>query len=168
MAEGSDVFAGFLAVLAVLGAGWVTIRAATRAPRAAPLRVRAGVAPGTAGPVRALLDGAKDADTLSIRLEEPARRILLDWLAARGVPANEAGETARSGRLRLDPVLVHLLEQGSADEWWREDARARWRGPSFLFTPWRRLVELTGSREARCVRWLDLMTRKLEETVQSR
>ena len=168
MADGTDVLAAFLAVVAVLGVGWLTLRAVVRSPRMEPLRTRVAVTPVTKGPVQALLQAGGGPFSLAARLEGSARHTLSEWMAAkRGVPPVEAKEAALAGRVRLDPVLVHLMEERTFDAWWRDEAYARWKGPRGLFLVWYKLVELTGSRESRCVRYLDHMTKKLEETVLS-
>lgn len=156
--------------MAVVAAVWLTVRAARAAPRVEPMRTRVHVASVAPGPVQALLasSAAGGAPVLAYRLEGSARQVLVEWMGERGVPAAEAREAAASGRVRLHPVLVHLLEEDDFEAWARHEARMRWRGPGFLFPPWYRIVSATGSREARCVRYLDLMTQKLEETVRSR
>lgn len=163
----NDALAVLLGVVAVGAAGFFAVRFALRARPVAPLSPGTRPQPVREGPVATLVANARDAQGLRLRIEPSARAALLEWLDARGVKPEQATEAARSGRVKLAPALVHLLEGGTPDAWARAERRARWRGPAFLFPLWNALAGALQSDDARAARWLDVMTQELVKTVQS-
>lgn len=167
MASGAlGAFVGFVATAL---AAWLLYVTWTRSPRLAALRPRSRVEPAQPGPVAQLALVARSAgiDPFRAAIEEETRAQLRAWAHARGVAPDAIPDAARAGRLRVPPVLLHALDHGGEAAWSREVSLAGFRGPRILFPFWSAFARLTESRDARTLRYLDALTRALQETVDA-
>lgn len=154
MANAVSFLVGFAAV--VIGA-FLLHGAWQRAPRLGPVKPRSRVEPAQAGPVAQLAALATSHGVVGFRetIEQETRAQLVAWMAARKkAPAD------------LPPILAAVVERSGEDAWLRDEAFGGYRGPEWLFPVWVRFTRLSESREARTIRYLDALTRALQETVK--
>ncbi len=151
-----------LPVILVAGAAFaIAWRAGRQAPPPQPLSSPKET--GRPGRIGELFEWARIAGpgALTKRLLNAAKQL------TETLETSPAGPHSRPAAA-LPPILAQLKEDGTLDDWLRHDARRHYRGPSFLFPIWYALITLAQTRAARELRYLDLVTQTLEETVNRR
>lgn len=152
-----------IGVLAVAGAAYLLYHAWTASARLGPFRPRAKIEPARLGPVGELVASGVQHTVFAHHIDAEVRAQLLAFAQDRSIPAAEIPAAVADGRLTLPPLVLRSLEPGAQEAWAKERALSRYTGPRPFFFLWAIFARATESREAITIRYLDALTKELEE-----